>query len=53
MGRWVHSKDRLGEGVEDRDDFGGIERTEGASVPKGPGRKFSISGRDRRVDLTS
>jgi hypothetical protein len=34
MGRWGHSKDRLGEGVEDRGDLGSSERTEGASVPK-------------------
>jgi hypothetical protein len=37
----------LGEGVEDRDDLGGGKRTEGASVPKGPGRMFATSGKDR------
>jgi hypothetical protein len=44
MGRWGHSKDKLGEGVEDRDNLGSGERTEGASVPKDPGRKFATSG---------
>jgi hypothetical protein len=41
MGRLGHSKDRLGEGVEDRDNLGSGKRTEGASVPKGPGRKLT------------
>jgi hypothetical protein len=53
MGRWGHSKDRLGEGVEDRDDLESGERPKRASVPKGPGRMFTISGEDRRGDLTS
>jgi hypothetical protein len=44
MGRWGHSKDRLREGVQDRDDLGSGERTEGASVPKGLGRIFATSG---------
>jgi hypothetical protein len=39
--------------VEDRDDLGGSERTEGASVPKDPGRMFTTSGEDRRGNLTS
>jgi hypothetical protein len=47
------SKDRFGEGVEDRDDLGSGERTEGASVPKSPGRKLAASGGDRRGNLTS
>jgi hypothetical protein len=34
MGSWGHSKDRLGEKVEDRDDLGSGERTEGAYVSK-------------------
>jgi hypothetical protein len=29
MRKWGHSKDRLGEGVEDRDNLGGSKRTEG------------------------
>jgi hypothetical protein len=53
MGRWDHSKDRLGETVEDRDDLGSGDRTEGASVPKGWGRKFTTSGGDRWSNLTS
>jgi hypothetical protein len=40
LGRWGHSKDRLGEEVEDRDDLGSGKRTEGVSVPKGLGRKL-------------
>jgi hypothetical protein len=53
MGRWDHSKDRLRERVEDRHDLGSGERTEGAYVTRGPGRKFLTSGEDRRGDLIS
>jgi hypothetical protein len=53
MGKWGHSKDRLGEEVEDRDDLGSSEKTERVSVPKGPGRMFTTSGQDRRDNLTS
>jgi hypothetical protein len=53
VGRWGYSKDRLGEGVQDRDDLGGSERTEGASVPEGLERTFARGGEDRRSDLTS
>jgi hypothetical protein len=53
IGKWGHSKDRLGEGVEDRDNLGGDKRTEETSVPKGLGRMFTTFGEDRRGDLTS
>jgi hypothetical protein len=53
VGKWGHSKDRLREGVEDRDNLGGGERNEGVSVPKSLGRKFATSGKDRRGKLTS
>jgi hypothetical protein len=53
MGRWGHNKDRVGKGVEDRDDLGSHKRTEGVSVPKGLGRMFATSEEDRRGNLTS
>jgi hypothetical protein len=48
-----HSKDRLGEEVENRDNLGGSERTERASSPKDLGRVFATSGQYRRGDMTS
>jgi hypothetical protein len=49
MGSQGPSKHR--EGKEGRDKQGG-EKTEGASVPKGPGRMFAMSCKDRRGNLT-
>jgi hypothetical protein len=40
------------EGVEDRDDLGSCEMTEGASVPEGLRRMFARSGEGRRGNLT-
>jgi hypothetical protein len=51
--KWGHSKGRLGQGVEDKDNLGSSERNEGASVPKRLGRMFTTSGEDRRGNLVS
>jgi hypothetical protein len=50
MGGQGPSKHR--EEVEDRDNLGSSERTEGVSVPKGLERMFTRGGEDRRGDLT-
>jgi hypothetical protein len=50
MGSQGPSKHRKGKVYRDKQ---GSERTEGASVPKGPGRMFASSGEDRRDNLIS